>query len=111
MIVAERNGAVVGFASWTPYSDRDVYAGVGVYTVYVSRGARGARIGSALLRALTDAAAEAGLWKLQSLILTTNEASIALAHRCGFRSVGVQERHARLDGEWRDVLLVERAIG
>jgi len=111
MIVAERGGAVVGFASWTAYSDREVYAGVGVYTVYVARGARGARVGSALLAQLVADAGAAGLWKLQSLILTTNAASIALAHRCGFRDVGVHERHARLDGAWRDALLVERSIG
>jgi len=111
MIVAERGGAVVGFASWTPYSDREVYDGVGVYTVYVARGARGARIGSTLLRALVANAEAAGLWKLQSIILTSNAASIALAHRCGFRDVGIQRRHSRLDGEWRDALLVERSIG
>jgi phosphinothricin acetyltransferase len=111
MIVAERGGAVVGFASWSPYSDREVYAGVGVYTVYVARGARGAGVGSTLLRALVADATAAGLWKLQSLILTTNAASIALAHRCGFRDVGVHERHAQLDGQWRDALLVERSIG
>lgn len=111
MIVAERDDAVVGFASWTPYSDREVYVGVGLYTVYVARGARGARIGSTLLRALVDNAQAAGLWKLQSLILTTNAPSIALAHRCGFRDVGVLERHGRIDGAWRDALLVERSIG
>ena len=111
MIVAERGGAVVGFASWTPYSDREAYAGVGLYTVYVARGARGARIGSTLLRTLVANAEAAGMWKLQSLILTTNAASIALAHRCGFRDVGVHVRHSRLDGEWRDALLVERSIG
>jgi phosphinothricin acetyltransferase len=111
MIVAERGGAVVGFASWSSYSEREVYAGVGLYTVYVARGARGARVGSALLRALVASAEAAGMWKLQSLILTTNAASIALAHRCGFHDVGVHERHAQLDGEWRDALLVERSIG
>jgi phosphinothricin acetyltransferase len=110
MLVAERSGAVVGFASWAPYSDREVYAGVGVYTVYVARGARGARVGSGLLSALVGAARDAGMWKLQSIILVSNEASIALAHRCGFRDVGVQSRHAQLDGEWRDALLVELSL-
>jgi RimJ/RimL family protein N-acetyltransferase len=28
----------------------------------------------------------------------------------GFREVGVYERHARLDGAWRDVVIVERLI-
>lgn len=111
MIVAERAGAVVGFASWLPYSDREAYAGVGNYTVYVSRGARGARVGSALMRELIANAEAAGQWKLLSLILTTNDASIALAHRHGFRDVGIHRRHGRLDGEWRDALLVERLIG
>ncbi len=111
MIVAERAGAVVGFASWTPYSDREAYAGIGNYTVYVARGARGARVGSALMRRLVADAEAAGLWKLLSIILTTNEASIALARRCGFVEVGVHRRHGRLDGEWRDALLVERLLG
>ncbi|MBX5440485.1 MAG: N-acetyltransferase [Solirubrobacteraceae bacterium] len=111
MLVAERGGAVVGFASWVPYSDREVYAGVGNYTVYVARGARGSGVGSALMRRLIAEAEAAGLWKLLSLILTTNEASLALARRHGFREVGVHRRHARLDGEWRDAVLVERSIG
>jgi len=111
LIVAVRSGAVVGFASWLPYSDREVYAGVGNYTVYVARGARGARVGSALMRRLIADAEAAGLWKLLSIILASNEASVALARRHGFRVVGVHERHARLDGEWRDAILVERLIG
>jgi L-amino acid N-acyltransferase YncA len=111
MIVAERSGAVVGFASWVPYSPREAYAGVGDYTVYVARGARGGRIGSALVRQLVIDAEAAGMWKLMSRIFTSNESSIALAHRHGFRDVGVHRRHGRLDGEWRDVLVVELLLG
>jgi RimJ/RimL family protein N-acetyltransferase len=33
-----------------------------------------------------------------------------LLARCGFRVVGRHERHGRLDGEWRDVMLVERHL-
>jgi phosphinothricin acetyltransferase len=50
-------------------------------------------------------------WKLQGRLFTTNEASIALARRCGFRKVGVYERHGRLEGEWKDLLIVERLLG
>ena len=35
----------------------------------------------------------------------------ALARRCGFREVGVYESHGRLDGEWKDLLIVERLLG
>lgn len=111
LLVAERNGAVVGFAGWAPYSDREAYAGVGNYTVYVARGARGARVGSALMREVVAEAEAAGLYKLLSIILTTNEASIALAHRHGFTDVGIHRRHGMLDGEWRDALLVELLVG
>jgi RimJ/RimL family protein N-acetyltransferase len=30
---------------------------------------------------------------------------------CGWSEVGVHRRHGRLDGEWKDVLVVERLIG
>ena len=29
---------------------------------------------------------------------------------CGFREVGVYEKHAQLDGRWLDVVIVERLI-
>jgi L-amino acid N-acyltransferase YncA len=111
MVVAERSGAVVGWASCLPYSDRCAYAGVGEYTVYVARGARGARVGTALLRRVLEDAEARGLYKLLGKILTGNEASIALARRQSFREVGVHRRHGRLDGDWRDVVVVERLLG
>jgi RimJ/RimL family protein N-acetyltransferase len=33
-----------------------------------------------------------------------------MGRSCGWREVGLHRRHARLDGEWRDVLLVERVL-
>jgi L-amino acid N-acyltransferase YncA len=33
-----------------------------------------------------------------------------LARRAGFRVVGTHLRHGRLDGDWRDVVLVERSL-
>lgn len=111
MLVAERSGAVVGWASVLPYSDRCAYQGIGEYTVYVARGARGARVGSALIRqTLADAEAR-GLHKLVGKILSENASSLALALRHGFRELGVHRRHARLDGAWRDVVVVELLLG
>jgi L-amino acid N-acyltransferase YncA len=111
LLVAERDGDIVGFARVTPYSDRDVYASIGEYGIYVDAVARGAGAGTLLLEALTDAAEAAGYHKLTSKLFTDNRASIALARRCGFREVGVHRNHARLDGEWRDVLVVELLLG
>jgi L-amino acid N-acyltransferase YncA len=79
--------------------------------LYVTASERGRGIGTRLLDALAATAAEAGFTKLIGKIFTGNERSAALVRRCGFREVGVHLRHGRLDGEWRDVLLVERPLG
>jgi phosphinothricin acetyltransferase len=110
-LVAERDGAVVGFARVSPYSDRCVYEGVGEHGVYVAREARGEGIGRELLEMVAFAAASVGFYKLTARILTENEASLAAHRSAGFREVGVQRRHGKLDGEWRDVVLVELLLG
>ena len=111
VLVAERSARVVGWARVTRYSERPAYAGVGECAVYVSADARGAAVGRRLLEALVHVAAGTGFWKLTGRLFATNEASIRLMRACGFREVGMHLRHARLDDEWRDVLLVERWLG
>jgi len=110
-VVADDDGAVVGFARVAPYSDRCVYEGVGEHGVYVARAARGRGLGVVLLRALCAAAEAAGLYKLTSRIFSDNAASRAVHVAAGFEEVGVQRRHGRLDGEWKDCVLVERLLG
>jgi phosphinothricin acetyltransferase len=111
LLVAADGGRLVGFARVAPYSDRCVYAGVGEHGVYVARAARGRGIGEQLLTALCDAAADAGLYKLTSRVFADNKASRAVHRAAGFEEVGVQRRHGRLDGEWKDCVLVERLLG
>lgn len=111
VLVAERGGEVVGWARVIRTSERRAYSGLGDYTIYLDPAARGAGVGTALLEALAAAVTDAGYWKLVGWIFTTNAASIALAHRCGFGDVGVHRRHGRLDGEWKDVLVCERLLG
>jgi phosphinothricin acetyltransferase len=110
-IVAVRDGAVAGFARVGPYSGREAYAGVGDHGVYVARAARGEGIGRRLLDEVCVAAEAAGLHKLTSRIFSDNAASIAAHEAAGFVVVGVQRRHGRLDGEWRDCVVVERLLG
>jgi phosphinothricin acetyltransferase len=52
-----------------------------------------------------------GFWKLVSRISPENRASLALMARLGFREVGTYHRHGKLDGRWRDCVIVERLIG
>jgi L-amino acid N-acyltransferase YncA len=110
-LVATEGGDVVGFARVTAYSDRCVYSGVGEHGVYVARSARGRGAGRRLLAALCDEAERAGLYKLTSRVFTDNAASRAAHLAAGFEEVGVQRRHGRLDGRWKDCVLVERLLG
>ncbi|CAN5174406.1 GNAT family N-acetyltransferase [soil metagenome] len=107
-LVAVENGAVVGWVALSTTSARDCYSGVVEHSVYVSADARGRGIGRALLDALVVGADAVGIWTIQTSIFPENEASVALHERMGFRVVGRRERIARLDGRWRDTLLLER---
>src|SRR5262249_53459867 len=110
VLVAEAEG-IVGWAKAGPYSDaHPYYDGVREATLYVRRESRRAGVGRALLSALADVAGEAGAHKLVGKIFTTNEGSIALVHQLGWSEVGVHVRHGVLDGEWKDVLVVEKQL-
>ncbi len=110
-VVAERDGRVVAWAGTSMYRSRPCYAGIAEYSVYVDRSARGTGAGRVVLEALFRVAEECGFWKLVSRIFPENAASRALCARHGFREVGTYEKHAKLDGEWRDVVVVERLLG
>ncbi len=107
-LVAEIDGAVVGWAAVAPVSGRACYAGVGESSVYVGEAHRGRRVGVALIDAQVRAADAGGLWTLQASVLPANTASLRLHAAAGFRTVGVRERIARHHGEWSDVVLLER---
>jgi L-amino acid N-acyltransferase YncA len=110
-LVAEERRAVLG-AAWVGDYDplHDYYAGVGEATLYVERSARRRGTGRALLEVLGSEAARSGRHKLVAKIFASNAASLALFEACGYRRVGVHSRHGLLDGEWRDVVVVERPV-
>ncbi len=101
---------VVGWASTGEYRSRECYRGIAEFSVYVHEAWRGKGVGRALLAALILAAEQAGLWKLVSRIFPENTGSRTLCARAGFREVGIYEKHARLDGEWKDCVIVERLL-
>ena len=106
--VAEIDGRVVGWTAVGPASSRTVYAGVGETSVYVAEEARGRGVGKTLLHTQVTEADAAGLWTLQTSVFPENRASLALHRSAGYRTLAVRTRIARLDGEWRDTVLLER---
>ncbi|MFA5593752.1 MAG: arsinothricin resistance N-acetyltransferase ArsN1 family A [Trueperaceae bacterium] len=110
VLVSQLGAEVVAWAAASSYRPRECYAGIAEFSIYVAREARGQGIGQPLLEAFLAACRSAGFWKVVSRVFPENLASRALLKACGFREVGVYEKHAMLDGEWRDVVIVERLI-
>jgi L-amino acid N-acyltransferase YncA len=107
-LVAIQAGEIAAWAALARVSDRECYAGVTEDSVYVAPGAQGLGVGAALLTRLVADAELAGIWTIQAGIFPENAASIALHRRCGFEVVGVRHAIGRLNGAWRDVVLMER---
>jgi L-amino acid N-acyltransferase YncA len=102
---------VIAWASAHPYRDRAAYLGIGEFSIYVARDRRGRGLGRIALEALIAECEARGYWKLVSRIFPENVASLTLCRSLGFREVGVYRRHGKLDGEWRDCVIVERLLG
>jgi L-amino acid N-acyltransferase YncA len=104
-----RDGAnLLGWAALTPVSGRCVYGGVADLSVYIATSARGRGVGRALLTSLIQESERQGIWTLQAGIFPENEPSLRLHRALGFRDVGRRERIGKMNGAWRDVLLLER---
>jgi len=110
IVVVEDADGDIAFASTSDYRPRECYAGIAEFSVYVARAARRRGAGRLALEALIRASTQAGFWKLVSRIFVENQASIRLCETVGFRVVGTYEKHGRLDGVWRDVVIVERLL-
>lgn len=107
-LVADDVGMVVGWAALSPTSRREVYRGVAEASIYIGASARGQGVGSVLLGELISCSEREGFWTLQAGIFPENQASVRLHRGHGFRVVGTRRRIGSSNGQWRDVLLLER---
>jgi L-amino acid N-acyltransferase YncA len=106
--VAIENDIVTGWSALTAVSGRCVYAGVCEVSVYVHKDHQGKGAGRKLLNALISESERNNIWTLQAGIFPENKASIKLHLSLGFREVGRRERIGKMDGIWRDTILLER---
>jgi phosphinothricin acetyltransferase len=107
-IVAKEDYNVLGWAALTPVSGRRVYAGVAEVSVYVNDKARGKGVGKQLLQKLIKESEANGIWTLQAGIFPENTPSVKIHEACGFRIFGTRERIGKMNGVWRDTILLER---
>jgi phosphinothricin acetyltransferase len=111
-LVAERDGALLGYAYAGSYRSRPAYRWTVEDSVYVSADAQGCGVGSALLAELI-ARCEAGPWRQMVAVIgdSRNASSIALHARLGFRPVGTFENVGFKLGRWLDSVLMQRPLG
>ncbi len=107
-LVALSDDELCGWAALSPVSKRAAYAGVAEVSVYIAEEFRKQGIGLKLLRRLIAESEQHGIWTLQASVFPENAATVALHQRCGFREVGRRSRIGRLNGVWRDTMLLER---
>ncbi|MFB5086971.1 GNAT family N-acetyltransferase [Psychrobacillus sp. PGGUH221] len=107
-LIAQNENKVLGWCKITTISDRLAYAGVGEVSVYVHPNAQGMGVGNFLLKNLITVSEEQGYWTLQVSIFRENNCSVYLHKKNGFREVGIREKIGKLNGIWRDNVLLER---
>jgi phosphinothricin acetyltransferase len=104
--VAERDGDVLGWLSFSDYYGRPAYAATVEVGVYVDPLAQGNGVGASLLEHAMAAAPELGVWTLLWISFAGNEASLQLAERYGFTRWGLLPRVTELDGVLKDVAIL-----
>ncbi|MGJ7542617.1 N-acetyltransferase family protein [Variovorax sp. LT1R16] len=111
-LVAERDGEVLGFAYCTWFKPRPAYRFSAEDSIYLAEAARGQRVGSQLLTALSQAAEAVGVRKLIAVIGDSANAGSVGVHRAqGFTHVGVLKDCGWKFGRWLDVVLMEKSLG
>jgi L-amino acid N-acyltransferase YncA len=110
VLVAERDGRVVGWASLSRYSDRCAYVSTVEVSAYVDENETGRGVGTALTEAVIEAGRAGGVHAIVSRICTENEVSLAMTRKLGFFEVGVMREVGRKFGRWLDVMWLERIL-
>jgi len=103
VVVAERNGEVLGFASLSPFRERAAYRTTVENSIYVHRDAHGQGVGTILLTALVERARLHGYHSVIARVAGDNPASVALHQRLGYEIVGTEREVGRKFGRWLDV--------
>ena len=107
VIVAIKDGAVAGYASYGDWRAFDGYRHTREHSIYVHKDARGSGIGKLLMLALIDHARTNDVHVLIGAIESENTASIRLHETLGFRVAGRYSEVGRKFGRWLDLTSME----
>lgn len=107
-ILENEKSEVIGWCALKSVSKRDCFKGVAEISIYFDNEYQGKGLGTMLLRKLIADSEEHGFWTLQANIFPENEISIIFHQKFGFRILGTREKLGKLNGKWKDVVMLER---
>jgi L-amino acid N-acyltransferase YncA len=110
-LVAEHEGAVIGYATSGPFRPKPAYGHTRESTVYVAPGHQGLGTGRALYDELLALLAGDGVHLVVAAVALPNPASLALHRSCGFEEVGVMREVGRKHGRWIDLAWLQKVLG
>ncbi|GAA2133647.1 GNAT family N-acetyltransferase [Actinomadura napierensis] len=110
-LVAEADGEVAGYAYAGPWRPKPAYRYTVEDTIYLAPEHTGKGLGTALLRALVDGSAKAGMRQMIAVIADTGETgSQALHRRFGFVEAGRLDDVGYKHGRWIATTLMQRSL-
>jgi phosphinothricin acetyltransferase len=77
-------------------------------SIYLDGSVQGKGLGTVMLKKLILDSEEKGFWTLQAGIFPENFVSVKIHEKHGFRVVGTREKIGEMNGNWRDIVLLER---
>ena len=107
LYIAEVQQQIVGYGIIKQYSDQLGYQYTAETSTYLDETFTGKGIGSQLQQHLISVAKKLGLRHLVAKIWASNAGSIAFHKRHGYQIVGTQRQIGYVNGEWKDVTIME----
>lgn len=105
LIVAEDGGKILGYASLSPYRDKEAYSPTVELSVYVAPAARGKGAATALMtEILKTAKNDPRTHTVVSVITAGNDISVHLHEKFGFSYCGTLREIGIKFGEYRDTV-------
>ncbi len=110
VMVAERDGAVVGWTALSKWSEKLAYSGTVETSIYIDAAFRGQGIGRCLKEAILEEGRRVGLHTVIARIAEGNDVSLHLNESLGFRRIGVMREVGRKFGQLLDVHLLQKML-
>ncbi|WP_267402947.1 MULTISPECIES: GNAT family N-acetyltransferase [unclassified Chryseobacterium] len=107
-VLENETNEVIGWCALKPISKRESFKGVAEVSIYLDNNHQGLGLGSILLKKLILDSESHGFWTLQTNLFPENVNALKFHQKNGFRTVGIRKKLAKINGEWKDAVMLEK---